>query len=355
MSDLREKLMPKRLLTPEGAALPPTAGSHRRFDPLELVVRALQAGPVLILVVICAVFTLLSNVFLTEDNIKNVLIQASPIALLAIGQLVVIVSRGIDLSVGSTIALVSVVGVQLATSGSSALVVILVMIAVGAAVGAINGGAISFVGIANPFIVTLGMLSVVSGVALIISDGQTKTGMPEVLQSLGKGEFAGVPYAVWLFAVVALVVGTALSATKYGRWVYAIGGNPDSAQRVGIPVKKVVFAVYVVSGLCAGIAGIVVAGRANAGFPTAGQGAELEAISAVVIGGASFFGGRGNVINALVGALMLAVIHNGLNLVGISPDWQIVAIGLILILAVGSDYLRANLETRLRSHYAKEL
>jgi ribose transport system permease protein len=316
--------------------------------------RLVQTGPVLILALVVAVMTGLSPFFLTERNITNLGFQTSIVAVLALGQLLVILTRGIDLSVGSVVAFAGVVGgiaagaVAGGSASSHGALVILTMLACGAGVGLLNGSVLIFGRVMNPFIVTLGMLSIVRGTALVISDAQTSTGMPEAVQWLGTGLIGPLPAPAVLVAGIAVLAWAMLTRTQWGRWIYAVGGDPDAARRVGIPVDRVLMSVYVLCGLCAGVAAILVAGRTNAGSPTAGQLLELDSITAVVIGGASFFGGRGSVFNVIAGALIIGVLRNGLNLLDVTPFWQSIAIGVLVIASLELDVLRGRLEERLR-------
>jgi ribose transport system permease protein len=312
--------------------------------------RGLQTGPVLILALLCVAMTLLSPYFLTERNLTNLGFQASFVAILALGQLLVILTRGIDLSVGSVVGLAGVLG--LLVSGSGALTVA-VFAATGAAVGLVNGGVQVWGRVTNPFIVTLGTLGIVRGLALVVSDGQTETGMPAAVDTLGSGTLAGIPVPVILVAGLAAAAATLLNRTQWGRWIYAVGGNPDGARRAGIPVDGVLLSVYVLCGLAAGIAGILVAGRTDSAAPQAGQLLELDSITAVIIGGASFLGGRGRVGNVIAGALIIGVIRNGLDLLDVSPFWQLIAIGALVIVSLELDVLRGRLETRLRASHAR--
>jgi ribose transport system permease protein len=312
--------------------------------------RGLQAGPVLILALLVAAMTLLSPYFLTERNLTNLGFQASFVAVLALGQLLVILTRGIDLSVGSVVGLAGVLGIQ---AGGGATTVAL-FLATGAAVGLANGGVQVWGRVANPFIVTLGMLGIVRGLALVISDGQTQTGLPEVIETLGSGTLAGVPVPVILVTGLTIAAAALLNRTQWGRWIYAVGGNPDGARRAGLPVDSVLLSVYVICGLAAGIAAILVAGRTDSASPQAGQLLELDSITAVIIGGASFLGGRGRVGNVIAGALIIGVIRNGLDLLDVSPFWQLIAIGVLVIVSLELDVLRGRLETRLRAARARE-
>jgi ribose transport system permease protein len=320
--------------------------------------RLVQTGPVLILALVVVVMSGLSPYFLTERNITNLGFQTSIVAVLALGQLLVILTRGIDLSVGSVVALGGVVGGVVAggaaggAASSHGALVIVTMIACGAGVGLLNGTILIAGRVMNPFIVTLGMLSIVRGVALVVSDAQTATGMPQAVQTLGTGSIGPLPVPAVLVAALALIGWAMLTRTQWGRWIYAVGGDPDAARRVGIPVDRVLMSVYVLCGVTAGIAAVLVAGRTNAASPIAGQLLELDAITAVVIGGASFFGGRGSVFNVIAGALIIGVIRNGLNLLDVTPFWQSIAIGILVIASLELDVLRGRLEERLRVAHA---
>jgi ribose transport system permease protein len=335
-----------------------------RGRPADAAARAalvlVQTGPVLILGLLVLVMTLLSPYFLTTQNITNLGFQTSIVAVLALGQLLVILTRGIDLSVGSVIALSGVLGGLVAGSsvsggsGGHGALVLLVMIAAGAGVGVVNGVVLVKGRVMNPFIVTLGTLSIVRGAALVVSDAQTTTGMPAAVQWVGTGKLGPLPVPAVIVLVLGVLAWAMLTRTQWGRWIYAVGGDPEAARRVGIPVHRVLISVYVLCGVAAGIAAVLVAGRTNAGSPTAGQLVELDAITAVIIGGASFFGGRGSVWNVLAGALIIAVIRNGLNLLDVTPFWQSIAIGTLVIVSLELDVLRAHLEERLRAAQAAE-
>jgi ribose transport system permease protein len=312
----------------------------------------LRLGPVLILGVLVLVMSNLSPVFATSQNLGNVLSQTAVIAILAIGQLMVILTRGIDLSVGSTLALAAVVGASVFGSTDGGALTVLAMLGTGAAVGAVNGLVLVYGRLPHPFIITLATLSIARGLALGISGGQPIRGMPDQVRELGGGTATWL--AAWLPNSTFLVIGVAVVATVFltrivwGRWIYAVGGNPDGARRLGIPRSWVLVSVYVCSGLLAGIAAIITSGRLNAGSPTFGDLAELDAIAAVVIGGASFLGGRGHVGHALVGAFMIGVIRNGMNLLNIEAYLQLIVIGVVIVVAVETDVLRGRLESRFR-------
>jgi ribose transport system permease protein len=229
------------------------------------------------------------------------------------------------------------------------------MLATGAAVGFVNGAIFIFGRIPNPFIVTLAMLYLIAGLALVISKGETLPGMPDAVQSLGNDDVLVVPAPVLLVAGLAVLISGLTRRTKLGKWIYAVGGNTEAAARVGIPVGGVQIATYVLSGVCAAVAAVVIAGRTNSGYPTAGEGLELDVIAAVIVGGTSIFGGRGNVGGVVIGALLLGVIRNGLNLLDVSPFWQLVVIGAIILAAVALDVLRTRLEVRFQLLQARRL
>ncbi len=319
-----------------------------RFRLLRGALLLIRAGPLVILLALIAVLSVLSPVFLTTGNAGNVLAQSAVIAVLAIGQLLVILTRGIDLSVGSTLALASVVGALVFAEVPSGWAVVATMLATGMAVGAVNGMVYVWGRLPHPFIVTLATLSIARGLALWLSGGQPKQGMPAAVQQVGGGSVGWLPNSTFLVAGVALLVALVGARVVWGRWIYAVGGNPEAARRTGIPVNAVLISVYVLSGLTAGIAAIITAGRLDAGSPTFGQLAELDSIAAVVIGGASFLGGRGNVGNALVGALMIGLIRNGMNLLNVDAFLQPIVIGVVIVLAVELDVVRGRLESRFR-------
>jgi ribose transport system permease protein len=310
----------------------------------------IKLGPFLILVLLVIAMSIASPDFFTERNLQNLSVQSASICILALGMLLVIITRGIDLSVGSVLSLCSVIGASVYDGRfSSGLWVIAAMLVTGTVIGAVNGTVYVKGRIPSPFIVTLAMLSVASGLAFSISNGQPNIGMPPAVNWVGSSYIGAIPVAPILVAVIAGLVWALTRRMTWGRWIYAIGGNPEAAERVGIPVTRVLISVYVFAGLAAGIAAVIVSGRTDSGFPTAGTLAELDAIAAVIIGGAAFTGGRGGVSNAIVGALTLGVIRNGLNLLGVDPFIQIVIIGLTIVAAVELDVIRSGVEGRFRA------
>jgi ribose transport system permease protein len=269
---------------------------------LRLVLRAIRVGPALILFLLCLILTLVTPFFLTGDNLTNLLVQGAPLAALAVGQLFVILVGGIDLSVGSLIALTTVTGSLAFQHIGGGVVTILAMLLTGTFIGFVNAFLYVKGRMPHSFIPTLGMLNAASGLALLLSDGQPKPGMPGIVTTIGGSDVAGIPVAIIVVGALALFAGLLARKLRWGRWIYAVGADREAARRLGIPVDRVVMSVFLISGFCAGVAGIITAGRTDAGYPTAGNLQELASISAVIIGGASFWGGRGTVSGAVCGA-----------------------------------------------------
>lgn len=311
--------------------------------------RLLGIGPLLILVALAAVIGLLTPDFLKPGNLSNIVSQTAVIAIVAIGQYLVILTRGIDLSVGANLALATVIGGLVFREIDSAPAVMLTMVLSGTAVGAVNGMAYVFGRLPHPFIITLATLSICRGLALEFAIGHTTMrGMPDAIAAIGGASTFGLPNSFFVVLGVALLVLVMAKAMVWGRWIYAVGGQPEAALRMGIPVKWVLISTYMISGTCAGIGAVVLAGRTAASSPLYGNLLELDTIAAVIIGGASFLGGRGHLGHALVGAVMIGVIRNALNLLGVDVFFQMIAIGLIIVVAVEADVLRNRLEARAR-------
>jgi len=277
-----------------------------------------------------------SEAFLTPGNLMNVLRQNAFTAILAAGMSFAILTGGIDLSVGSVVALAGVLCADVLQKGAGLAAGIATGLGVGAAVGMVNGLAVTRIRI-PPFIVTLAMMLLVRGAAYKYTDARTISGLPGGFSGLSQGL---VPALIMLavFAIAWVV----LMRTPFGRHVYATGGNREAAWLAGIRVPRVLLAVYVVCGLCAGLAGVLVASRLNAGYPKAGEFYELDAITAVVVGGTSLFGGRGSIWGTLAGAFFIGILNNGLNLFHVEHYDQLVVKGLVLLLAASLDRWRSE-------------
>jgi ribose transport system permease protein len=297
-------------------------------------------GPLVALLVMGAALSFAARDFLTGDNLANVARQAAVIAILAVAETIVIIGGGIDLSVGSLTALTGVTAAVLMSSGTPMAIAAacLAGILCGLACGA-TSGLLTAYGRMPSFIATLGMMGIARGVAFVVTAGQNVT-LPAAFPEFAAAEALGVPVPALVAAVVAVAAHILLSRTVPGRHTYAIGGNAEAARLSGIPVKRVVTILFALSGLLSGIAGLVLTSRLTIGQPTAGQGYELDAIAAAVIGGASLMGGQGTVPGTVVGAAIIGVLRNGLNLLNVEVFWQQVAIGVIIIAAVFFDQFR---------------
>ncbi|GEP27828.1 MULTISPECIES: ABC transporter permease [Cryobacterium] len=295
-------------------------------------------GALVGLVALCLALFIATPDFLTGPNLLNIGIQVSTVAVLAFGMTFVIVAGGIDLSVGSVAALSAMSsGWMFASAGLPGWLALVGGLLVGALAGAINGMANAY-GKLPSFIATLAMLSVARGLTLVISDGRPIKTAPEV--SFLGGNLGPVPMPIVILVIAALVASFILNRTVIGRSMYAVGGNAEAARLSGLPVKRILVTVFTLAGLFAALAGLLLAGRLDSAQPQAAAGYELDAIAAVVIGGASLAGGLGRISGTLVGALVLVVIRNGLNLLNVTSFWQQVVIGLVIALAVGIDVLR---------------
>lgn len=309
-----------------------------------------RAGIIGILVVTIAVLSVLSPHFLTVNNFTNILLQVAITTIIGVGMTFVILTGGIDLSVGAIVALsivvMAVVHKALAPMdfGIFQWVVVigfpmLLALVTGTLTGLVNGVMVARARV-PAFIMTLGMMSMARGGAYIVSDNQTISVFPEGLTFLGDGRVLGIPMLIIASLVIVGIAAWVLGRTIYGRFVYALGGNRVALRLSGVNAARVEMSVYAISGLACGVASIALLGRLNVAQPVAGFGYELDAIAAVIIGGTSIFGGEGKVANTLLGALLVGIIRNGLNLLNVSPNVQLVAIGAIIVLAVFFDKLR---------------
>lgn len=295
-----------------------------------------EAGGLLVLLVLVAVLTVITDTFLTGTNLGNLVRQVTVFAVLAVGQLFVILTAGIDLSVGSVLALAGAASAQLLVAGVPVPVAAVLGCAVGLVLGVFNGVLVAFLGI-PPFITTLGMLGMARGLVLLVTDARTISDLPDGFQVIANGTVLGVPNLLVALVVVGVVATFVLGRTVFGRYVYAVGSNAESARLSGVPVGGVLVAVYAISGLLAGVAGVLIASRLGAGIPTAGTGYELQAIAGAVIGGASLSGAKGRALGAILGALIMATLENGGNLLGVDPFYLQIAIGALILIAVFFD------------------
>jgi len=331
--------------------LPADMGPPARRDPVDIAAR--YAAP-LFLVALIVVFAVLQPNFLHPLNLMNVLRQVSISGLIAIGMTFVILTAGIDLSVGSLVALCGLVAAyvakgglesrfavgQAAESGNPVILAFLAAIAVGVAAGAVQGLAITRLRV-PPFVVTLGGLTAWRGAALLLSGGGPISGFTSEYTWWGQGRIEGVPVPVIIFLAAAVLAHIVLRHSRFGLHVYAVGGNTAAANLNGVNTRRVILLVYVITGFTCGLASFLLSARLNSAEAVAGMGLELDVIAAVVIGGTSLFGGVGGVVGTVVGALLIGVLRNGLVLLNISPFIQQIVIGLILVAAVAFDQYAA--------------
>ena len=300
-----------------------------------------ESGGLIVLLVAVGALTLASPEFLTGNNLANLARQVAIFGILAIGQLMVILTGGIDLSVGSILGLAGAVTAQLLVSGVPIIPAILIGMVVGGVLGIANGVLVTRFKL-PPFIATLGMLGIARGIVLVITDANTIQGLPDGFQTVANGTVLGIPNLLIIFAIITAIAWFVLNRTVFGRYVYAVGSNPEAARLAGVPVAMVTTAVYVISGVLAAVGGVLLTSRLGAGVPTAGTGFELQAIAACVIGGASLSGARGSAIGAACGALIIGVLNNGGNLLAINAFYLQIAIGALVLVAVGFDQMNTR-------------
>jgi inositol transport system permease protein len=294
-------------------------------------------GMLFILIALIIFMSILSPTFFTSDNLLNIVRQMSVVGIVAIGVTMIIITTGIDLSSGSVIALVSVVVASFAHPDSYPLFVpIAIGLGLGLLTGVINGTIISKGKIA-PFIVTLGMMTAARGAALLFSDGRPIGNLSDSFKLIGQGDVLGIPVPIIIFGFVGLVSYILLNKTKFGKYVYAIGGNEQAAIIAGVNIEKYKILIYGYAGLLSSIAGIILTSRIASGQPTAGMMYELDAIAAAVIGGTSLAGGIGTIGGTIIGALIIGVMNNGLDLLNVSSYWQQILKGAIITVAVLID------------------
>ncbi len=294
----------------------------------------------LALAALCVIISLLSPYFLRVNNLFNVLRQFSIIGILAVGEALIIITGGIDLSVGSVVGLMGVMTALYANAGMPTILVFLASLATGAMVGGVNGLLVTGLGI-NPFIVTLGMMSIAKGAALLITGGLPISNETPITW-LGGGYVGPVPFPVIVMFIVAALGQLFASKTLPGRNVYAVGDNERAAKLSGIRVERIKCMVFMITGALCALSGMLLSGTLNSAEPTAGAGYELDVIAAVVIGGASLSGGEGSIVGVIIGAALMGVLRNGFVLLGISAYWQIVSIGVVIIAAVAIDSVKSK-------------
>jgi ribose/xylose/arabinose/galactoside ABC-type transport system permease subunit len=292
-----------------------------------------QWGIIIVLVVLVIVLGISTPVFLSPRNIRNILQQVSTLGILSVGMTVLMISGGIDLSVGSSISVVAVIVGSLLKAGYSVGIAIVLGLVIGSAIGLINGLLASHTR-AHPFILTLGTMTLFQGVAIIITEGYPITDLGRKFEFIGGALVWNVPFIVLLFFAVLIIGFFVLKYTRLGRTAYAIGGNEYTTYLAGVNVKRFKIVFYVLCGFLTGLASLVLASRISSAIPTMGTGFELQSIAAAVIGGIPLAGGKGSVWGTLTGVLLLGIIANGLNLLHVEASWQYVVTGAIIVFAV---------------------
>lgn len=324
---------PSASCAPAAASPARATGPARAAHALAALRRSTTFYPLVGLVAVCVAMVFASDSFLSAANLENVLRQVSINAIIGVGMTCVILTGGIDLSVGSVMALSGTLAASLLVAGANGAAALAAGIGVGVALGAANGLFVAFAGM-PPIIVTLATMGIARGLALIYTGGYPIDGLPDWVRFFGSGKVLGVQMPVLTMLAVYALAWLMLERMPFGRYVYAIGGNEHATRLSGVRVSRVKLAVYTFAGLTSALAALVLTGRLMSGQPNAGGGFELDAIAAVVMGGTSIAGGRGSIVGTLVGALLLGVLNNGLNMIGVNPYVQNVIKGAIILLAI---------------------
>jgi ribose transport system permease protein len=297
-------------------------------------------GAAYLIALLVAGFAFTTPEFASPRNLSNIGLQAAALMIVAFGMTLVILTEGIDLSVGAVLGLCGVVMSQLLVSHGLPMPLALgAALLIGILAGSINGALVAYAAL-PPFIVTLGTYGMAQSLAMVLTSGNSVTGLPPAVRWFNEGEWLGLAVPIWAVVVVFVVTYLLLYHTRFGRYVFAIGGNRRALALSGVPVRAYLVAVYAYAGFLAALASFIMTARMNAAHPTIGIGLEFDAIAAVVLGGTSFEKGLGGLWGTVVGALAVAVLRNGLNLIGLSTEWQVAVVGLVIVSAVAIDALR---------------
>ncbi len=299
-----------------------------------------EIGILGVLVLVALVMSLLSKEFATLSNVQVLMLNGTVVAFLALGQTLVLLTGGIDLSVGSNIALTGMLAALAMHSGAPWWLAGLVAIAAGLGVGLVNGAIIHYIKL-PPFIVTFSTFGISAAIPQILTGARSVSVADPTFAVFGRGSYLGIPIPVLMLAAAAIILMVVLRQTPTGIHIYAVGGNPDASRLAGVNIGRKILTVYAISGVCAGIGGIITTSRLMVGYPTAGSGNEqFYSIASAVVGGVSLFGGVGTILGALLGAILIATVSNGMNVVGVDSFWQPLVIGVIILLGVSLDAVR---------------
>jgi len=299
-------------------------------------------GAAYLFVLLAGGFAFASPEFASARNLSNIGLQAAALIIVSLGMTLVILTEGIDLSLGAVLGLAGVVmGLLLVSHGMALPLALGAALLIGILAGTLNGVFVAWAGM-PPFIVTLGTYGMAQSLAMVLTSGNSVTGLPAAVRWFNEGEWLGLPVPIWAVIAVFVLTYTLLYHTRFGRYVFAIGGNRRALELSGVPVRAYLVAVYAYAGLLAALASFIMTARMNAAHPTIAIGLEFDAIAAVVLGGTSFEKGHGGIWGTVIGALAVAVLRNGLNLVGLSTEWQVAVVGLVIVSAVAIDALRSR-------------
>lgn len=296
-------------------------------------------GAAYLLALMAVAWSLGARGFLSATNLTNIGLQAAVLTIVALGMTLIILTEGIDLSLGPVLGLAGVVMGLLVVAGWPLPAALLAALGVGAAFGMINGIFIAYVEM-PAFVVTLGTFGMAQSLAMVLTEGNSVTGLRSSIRWFNEGVLAGVPVPLWATAALFALTYGLLYHTRFGRYVFAIGGNRRALMLAGVRVRAYQAMVYVYGGLLAAVAALIMTARMNAAYPTIAIGLEFDAIAAVILGGTSFERGRGGIVGTLLGALAVSVLRNGLNLIGLGTEWQVAVVGIVIIAAIGLDSLR---------------
>jgi ribose transport system permease protein len=315
-----------------------TASARAARRPFEMLPEL--PGAAYLLAVLAAVFALSTPGFLSAGNLGNVGLQAAALIIVSLGMTLVILTEGIDLSLGAVLGLCGVVmSLLLVSHGVSLPVALGAALLIGVLAGMCNGALVAYAGM-PPFIVTLGVYGIAQSLAMVLTEGNSVTGLPQAVRWFNEGRWFGIPVPILAMLAVFALTWVLLYRTRFGRYVFAIGGNRRALELAGVPVRAWLVAVYAYAGLLAALASFIMTARMNAAHPTIAIGLEFDAIAAVILGGTSFEKGHGGIWGTLVGAVAVAVLRNGLNLIGLGTEWQVAVVGLVIVSAVALDALR---------------
>lgn len=307
-----------------------------RSNPLQRI-----PGVAVMLVLLCGAFSMLTPGFLTVPNISNVIVQSTILLMLALPMTLIIMTEGLDLSMGAVLTLTSLIVAIVSLSTGSLTLGLLAGLLVGTLFGIANGWLVAVIGI-PPFVATLGTLGMAQGLSLIVSDGQSVVGVPAAVRSIYSGTLAGIPLPVLIALASYLAFHGLLYHTRFGTYIFALGGNREALKFAGISPKKLLIIVYALGGAMVGLAGLLMTARMNSGHPTAGLGLEFDAIAAVAVGGTSFERGNGWLLGTVLGVITVGVLRNGLNLLALPSSIQVASVGLLVIAALFVDGLRSR-------------